>query len=264
MSRLLIDENPLQVLPKLAAAIGLNEAIVLQQIHYWLARSTTQKDGYAWTYNTIQQWQEQFPFWSDDTVRRTLASLRKQGLLVGERLSENRFDKTLFYRIDYEQLARIEDGILPPSNTPILPPSEDGKLPPSGSANCHLEYKTETSTETTETPTENSCDTPFERFWMAYPNTARRVAKSECLKKWKAHKLDAVASKVIDHVKAMCKTAQWKDGYEPAPLTYLNQRRWEDGIPQDKGNGSGKPGTGQHTGFDGNNYGEGIDDAGRF
>lgn len=32
---LLIEEPPLQILPSLAAAIGLNEAIVLQQL-YWL------------------------------------------------------------------------------------------------------------------------------------------------------------------------------------------------------------------------------------
>ena len=36
MSRLLINENPLQVLPTLAVKIGLNEAMILQQMHYWL------------------------------------------------------------------------------------------------------------------------------------------------------------------------------------------------------------------------------------
>ena len=36
MSNLLINESPLQVLPTLATYIGLNEAIFLQQVHYWL------------------------------------------------------------------------------------------------------------------------------------------------------------------------------------------------------------------------------------
>ena len=35
-SKLLVDEPPLIVLPSLAVAIGLAEAILLQQIHYWL------------------------------------------------------------------------------------------------------------------------------------------------------------------------------------------------------------------------------------
>jgi hypothetical protein len=25
---------------------------------------------------------------------------------------------------------------------------------------------------------------------------------------------------------------QWTTGYEPAPLTYINQRRWEDGVAE--------------------------------
>lgn len=38
MSKLLIDDYPIQVLPKLAKEIGLNEAIFLQQVHYWLKK----------------------------------------------------------------------------------------------------------------------------------------------------------------------------------------------------------------------------------
>lgn len=36
ISNLLLDEPPLQVMPTLATKVGLNESIVLQQIHYWL------------------------------------------------------------------------------------------------------------------------------------------------------------------------------------------------------------------------------------
>lgn len=39
MSRLLINEQPLLVLPSLACEIGLNEALMLQQIHYWMNTS---------------------------------------------------------------------------------------------------------------------------------------------------------------------------------------------------------------------------------
>ena len=48
MSKMIIDDRPLMVLPKLATAIGLNEAIVLQQIHYWLNtfKDASKKDHY--------------------------------------------------------------------------------------------------------------------------------------------------------------------------------------------------------------------------
>lgn len=74
-------------------------------------------------------------------------------------------------------------------------------------------------------------DARFESFWHAYPNTPRRVAKSKCRGVWKTKGLDAIADQIIAHVEAMSKSRQWLEGYEPAVLTYLNQRRWEDGIP---------------------------------
>ena len=39
MSKLLIQENPMMILPSLAEKIGLNQAIVIQQFHYWLVSS---------------------------------------------------------------------------------------------------------------------------------------------------------------------------------------------------------------------------------
>ena len=36
MSKILFDEQPIVVSRELAKLIGLNEAIVLQQVHYWL------------------------------------------------------------------------------------------------------------------------------------------------------------------------------------------------------------------------------------
>lgn len=71
----------------------------------------------------------------------------------------------------------------------------------------------------------------FARFWAAYPNTGRKVAKAKCEQVWKAKKLDLIADEIVSHVEAMKLSQQWVTGYEPAPLTYLNQKRWEDGVP---------------------------------
>lgn len=74
-------------------------------------------------------------------------------------------------------------------------------------------------------------DRRFPEFWESWPRTERKTAKAECLKKWRLRGLDAHADEILRHVAAMRGTRQWLDGYEPAPLTYLNQKRWEDGIP---------------------------------
>ena len=53
----LFDKHPLVIDVKLAQAIGLNEAIVLQQINYWLhGRHAKKINGRLWTYNSIKNW----------------------------------------------------------------------------------------------------------------------------------------------------------------------------------------------------------------
>lgn len=111
MSLLFLDK-PIVINPSLAKVIGLNEAIVLQQIHYWLdkTKSGREYDGKFWIYNTYEQWTEQFPFWSVDTVRRAISSLRKQGLIIAKQLNKSKHDRTNFYTIDYSNSLLFDNG----------------------------------------------------------------------------------------------------------------------------------------------------------
>lgn len=112
MSKLLIAEPPLQVLPSLAVAIGLNEAVIVQQVHYWITgKSGKVIDGQRWIYNGYKEWREQFPFWSEDTIQRAFRSAENQGVIVSAH--QKGFDRRKLYRIDYEAL----DALLLSSNT---------------------------------------------------------------------------------------------------------------------------------------------------
>jgi hypothetical protein len=72
----------------------------------------------------------------------------------------------------------------------------------------------------------------FSEFWDLYPTT-RKVNKKTCLERWANKNLDAIADEVITYVKKMKDTKSWKEGFSPAPLTLLNQERWNDGdVPQ--------------------------------
>ena len=73
----------------------------------------------------------------------------------------------------------------------------------------------------------------FDEFWNLYPNV-RKNNKKGCLEKWKNKNLDLIADKVIGYVKMMKETKQWKEGFVPAPMTLINQERWEDGTTQTK------------------------------
>lgn len=74
----------------------------------------------------------------------------------------------------------------------------------------------------------------FDEFWENYPNV-RKVNKKTCLERWANKNLDGIADEVIGYVKRMKDTQSWKDGFSPAPLTLLNQERWNDGeIPKER------------------------------
>jgi hypothetical protein len=144
-SKLLIDEPALQVLPSLAELLGLSEAIVLQQIHYFIHlneasnRKKNKKEGRWWTYNSYGEWQKNvFPFWSEATVKRIFQSLEKQGVLIGRQLAEDKHDRTKWYTIDYDALnEKINEPVFHPIVVPEpeKPDRSDENTPSTGS-NC--------------------------------------------------------------------------------------------------------------------------------
>lgn len=94
--------------PVLAKIIGLNEAVFLNQLHYWKLRSKNERDGFVWVYKTYSEWQHELPFWSNATIRRVISSLEKQDLLVStSEYNKMGIDKTKWYRINYKNLTNI-------------------------------------------------------------------------------------------------------------------------------------------------------------
>jgi hypothetical protein len=147
-NRLLIHEPPLQVIPTLAVLIGLNEAIFLQQLHYWLqSKSAKVRDDQVWIYNTYEEWHRQMPFWSERTIQRIVGNLVEQGLvLTTQAYNTSKMDKTNWYALDYEALARlterVDDHDKLSSSERKFDVMEDDKVAPSSD-------KTETTPETT-------------------------------------------------------------------------------------------------------------------
>ena len=118
---LLISEPPLTVLPTLAVLVGLNEAIALQQVHYWLTnisrdaskKETHFRDGQWWVYNTYEDWQvKNFPFWSVPTIRRAFNGLEKKGLLLSAQYGKKHGDCRKWYAIDRDAV----DALMTPSD----------------------------------------------------------------------------------------------------------------------------------------------------
>jgi hypothetical protein len=106
----LIPEKPLVISPSLAATIGLEEAVMLQQLH---DRSRYEKprleNGYRWFSLDLVALHELFPFWQAGEVQRVAGNLRDQGILLlgGEvLLSSGRLD----FALNEKVVAAVEDA----------------------------------------------------------------------------------------------------------------------------------------------------------
>lgn len=116
-SKIISSESPMIVLPLLAAEIGLNEAIMLQQINYWISIYEDNSDKYKkthfhnnkfWIYNTYEDWSKQFPFWSISTIRRTLSNLEKLELIETGNFNKFKGDKTKWYSVNHHKIEELE------------------------------------------------------------------------------------------------------------------------------------------------------------
>jgi hypothetical protein len=107
MTKLLIEESCLIFQPSLAKRLGLNEAIILQQLHYWtISCKKNQEEGHVWIYNTYAQWQKQFPFWSEITVKRAIKSLEAQDIIISKSCITRQI-KTKYYAINYNKISEF-------------------------------------------------------------------------------------------------------------------------------------------------------------
>lgn len=112
MSNLLLDDRPLVIQPKLIELLGdPTEAIILQQIHYWLVKNINIKDGYSWVYNSMVDWNKQFPWLSLKTLKRKFKSLEDKGLLITGNYNKAKFDRTKWYRIDYDAFSNLGNAL---------------------------------------------------------------------------------------------------------------------------------------------------------
>lgn len=120
-SKLLINESPLVVSPSLAVALGnINEAIILQQLQYWLTRSKKTYNNRKWIYNPVRDWQKQFPWLSKTAITNRLNSLEEKGIIITANLNKRRFDRTKWYSIDYDKLNSLIESADEPENEPEI------------------------------------------------------------------------------------------------------------------------------------------------
>lgn len=228
---LLISEPPLQVLPTLARLIGLNEAIILQQVHYWLQRSSNIKDGYRWVYNSYPEWYKQMPLWKSETTMRTaFKNLEKKGLLVTANYNKAKFDKTKWYRIDYEKLSLLEKEARSAKNWQTT----SQKLADGNANNCQTNTNRlpETTSENNKYSASHSnaqcvsqLENEFEELWSKYPNKKGKKQAFNHYKAWRKSSTKHTNKYLLDRLdKYLVYCQQNNSWYHP-----MNGSTWFNG-----------------------------------
>lgn len=229
MTNLLLDESPLMVLPGLAKAIGLEEAVVLQQIHWLLSRSKNERDGKTWVYNTYADWNRgHFPWMPDSSMRRVFDKLRKLGLIVStDKYNESKSDRTLWYTVNYgvvAQLSESENGLLKMSNS-RLAQNEQQVYQETTQENSYIQGVAK-STDTNAVQRER-----FEKFWTKYRRTAG-TSRQKAWESWlKINPDDALFTEIgwaLEAYNNYWEAEGTEDRFIPHPVTWLNQERWNN------------------------------------
>lgn len=233
MSNLLFDERPLVLQPRLAFLLGgSDEAIILQQVHYWTQKNMNIRDGYSWVYNSMKEWHKQFYWISESSVKRIFTKLEKKGVLITGNYNKAKFDKTKWYRIDYGALDEIEQrlGQFDLTNRPKRPNGE-GQVDPTNT----IDYTETTTSNNTSTAkavdrvSDKQLKEDFEKLWKLYP---RKEGKKKAFEAYKrAIKKDTTNKDIqtgivsyLKHINAQGVAKQYiKQG-----STWFNGECWND------------------------------------
>lgn len=142
----LYSKHPILVDTDLAVVIGLKEAVVAQQLNYWLhSKSAKIINGRRWIYNTYEKWQkDSFPFFTIATIRRTFGSLEKQKIVLTGNFNKAGFDKTKWYSIDEERLDELMSRRCAQNEQTMCSKRADGAAQ---NEQTNTRYYTETTTD---------------------------------------------------------------------------------------------------------------------
>lgn len=216
MSNLLLDERPLIVLPSLAAMLNsLDEAVILQQIHYWIEKRQNYREGRYWVYNSMENWMQQFPWIkSRTTLTRYFNNLEKKGLLITGNYNKAGFDKTKWYTIDYSTLSDFEQRLYRTCTT------SDQNLVNGMNRTCTtntIDY-TEITSESTTNKQANAVSADadlsesFNELWNLYP---KKQGKKDAFRHYKAWRkkskdnTDDYLLRKLNEYKAYLAANQW-------------------------------------------------------
>lgn len=187
--------------------------------------SAKAKGIYAYLYSKPEGWNFAIDRIKDDfsdgrlAINTGLRELEKEGYLLRQKEKTGR----VVYLLK-SQMTKIDIR-------GIKPDDENRNLRKPQSA----EIDTISNKDTKVIKNINNKNISFDQFWSEYP---RKTAKAVAQRAWIKIKPDEkLLNEILEGLRKYKNTDQWKDPrYIPHPATFLNQRRWEDEITEEKEN----------------------------
>lgn len=248
---------------ELAKRYGVEEAIVLHNLAYWVKKNAIDgrniHDGRAWTYSSQEAFTAWFPWWSRRQIQRIMKSLEQQEVVIKSNYNTKAFDRTLWYTVcdevmEYYRIPCPPDGLETTETwEPVAEYTDDSveSTAPNGAAQrterCDTEHETVRpipKNKPNNKPKETlsgervNQEAQFKAFWDAYP---RKEGKKKALEKWKRLNPDPdLFARIMAGLDKHIRSEQWRRGVIPHPTTWLNGERWEDELPSnDRGGPEG-------------------------
>ncbi len=92
---------------EVAKQYGVNEAIVLYHLIYWISKNSMKKrnniDGRTWTYNSVRNFKKYLVYWSEPKIRRILKTLEEKDVIISDNHNKHKYDKTKWYALNDEE-----------------------------------------------------------------------------------------------------------------------------------------------------------------
>ena len=171
-----------------AEKYGVECAILIQGIQLGLSinrnKTTHNKMGKVWMYNSVKDWHNTYPFMSESTIKRALNKLKQEKIIQVMQLDSNPMNKTNWYTLTnalghFEPIEQVNLNSSKQYETNNVKQTEDSVVkPPRKKVEKFVKPTIEEIQK--EFPTIDA-----HRFYNYYESNGWKVGKN-AMKKWKA------------------------------------------------------------------------------
>lgn len=165
--------------PKIAAQVGLNAAVIYQNICFWIEKNEANghnfRDGRHWTYNSVAAFAKLFPYLTGKQVRLAIDKLIEAGLIVKGGYGDDKYDRTAWYALNFSICPEGQMDVPEEASGCAL----EGK-PSAPEGECKKNrYNPDEKPPPSCAEAQELAEEDFQEFWDGYPQDRRRCP-DEC------------------------------------------------------------------------------------